>query len=139
MTMKKLIWIFLAILLIGAVGFKVIQKTQQQTVLRQEAETPKDRMRFNAAMVKTMAVAPRPIKETLRLTGEIQADTEITVQPRISGRVLSILVKEGAPVKANQLVAVMDDETIRLQIQQSEASMAGIKANLRQAELNAVV
>ncbi|HYH03930.1 MAG TPA: efflux RND transporter periplasmic adaptor subunit [Bacillota bacterium] len=135
--MKKVIWIVLAVILVGAVGFKVYQKVQQRAVLEQEAQALKGGPKLSTAMVKVLAASPQPIKETLQLTGEIEADSEITVQPEISGRVLSILVDEGQLVKAKQLVAVMDDETIRLQIQQSEASLAGIKANVRQGELNA--
>ena len=134
---RKLIWIMLAVILVGAVGFKVFQKVQQRAVLQQTAQEPKGRMKLNTATVKVLPATPQPIKETLRLTGEIKAESEIIVQPEISGRVLSILVDEGQFVKANQVVAVMDDETIRLQIQQSEATLAGIQANVRQAELNA--
>lgn len=135
--MKKLIWVVLAVFLAGAIGFRIYQKVQQRVVLQNEAQRLKAGPRFSTTAVKVLPLTPRPIKETLRLTGEIKAESEIIVQPEISGRVLSILVEEGQLVKANQVVAVMDDETIRLQIQQSEATLAGIQANVRQAELNA--
>jgi RND family efflux transporter MFP subunit len=142
--MKKWVWIFLAVVLLALIGFKVKQKIDQQAALKQQGMEQKGNggpgMRggstFGASMVSVKAVSPQPIRETLKLTGEIQADTEVAVQPRISGRLLKILVSEGDRIKANQIVAIMDDESIRIQMQQSEANIAGIKANLRQAEIN---
>ncbi|HEY8462593.1 MAG TPA: efflux RND transporter periplasmic adaptor subunit [Bacillota bacterium] len=135
--MKKAIWIAVAVCLVVAVGIKVNQKLQQRAILQQAAQASGEQLAFSTTTVKALGITPQPIRETLRLTGEIQADSEITVQPEINGRVLSILVEEGQLVKANQILAILDDETIRIQIQQSEAKLAEIKANLREAELNA--
>jgi RND family efflux transporter MFP subunit len=142
--MKKWIGIILAVILLVSVGIKVKQKLDQQAALTRQSQGEgsggsgrSGGGSLVASMVRVMPVSPQPIRETLKLTGEIQADTEVAVQPRISGRLLQILVSKGDRIGANQIVAIMDDESIRIQMQQSEATIAGIQANLRQAELNA--
>jgi RND family efflux transporter MFP subunit len=142
--MKKLIWIILAVVLVVSVGVKVKQKIDQRAALTEQSEGQgfggsgrRGGGSFGASMVSVMPVRPQPIRETLKLTGEIRADTEVAVQPRISGRLLQILVNQGDRIGVNQIVAIMDDESIRIQMQQSEANIAGIQTNLRQAELNA--
>ena len=56
-------------------------------------------------------------------------------QPRISGRLVSLTVEEGYEVKKGDLIGTIDDEAILLQMQQIEANIIGIKANLNQAGL----
>ena len=54
------------------------------------------------------------------VVGEVTPYGQIMIQPRISGRLLEVLVEEGDAVTAGQLLAVIDDQTIRLQLQQAE-------------------
>ena len=104
--------------------------------MQQEATQGKDKSKSNLTVVKVVELKPQAIKEILNVSGEIKSETEVAVQPRTSGRLVATLVDEGQAVRANQLLAVMDDETTRLQLQQSEANIAIIQANLSQAELN---
>jgi RND family efflux transporter MFP subunit len=142
--MKKWIGMILAVVLLVSVGIKVKQKLDQQAALTQQSKGQgfggpgmRGGGSYGASMVSVTPLSPQPIRETLKLTGEIQADTEVAVQPRISGRLLQILVNKGDRIGVNHIVAIMDDESIRIQMQQSEATIAGIQANLRQSELNA--
>lgn len=134
--MKKIILIILAVALVGGIGYKIKEKMDKEAALKTETAQQQNRSGGNTPVVTVVQLVLQPIKETLNVVGEIKADNEVSVQPMISGRLVSLLVDEGQPVRRNQLVAVLDDETIRLQVQQSEATMVAIQANLSQADLD---
>jgi RND family efflux transporter MFP subunit len=134
---RKIILILLALALVAGVGYRIFNKVQQARLLEEETAQQQNQSKGTIPSVKTLTMALQPIRETLKLAGEIKAETEIAIQPRINGRLVAVLVSEGQMVRAGQLVAILDDETVRLQMQQSEANMAVIQANLQQAELNA--
>jgi len=131
--LKKTVAIVLAIALVGFTGYKVKQKLDARAQLAQKPSAS-GRSTTGTAMVKTLKVAPEPIKETLRMVAEITAETEVAVQPRINGRLLQLMVEEGDRVKAGQVLAVLDDEEIQIQLRQNEATIATVKANLNKAE-----
>ncbi|HOJ77822.1 MAG TPA: efflux RND transporter periplasmic adaptor subunit [Bacillota bacterium] len=142
--MKRLIIILSCLFLVfsGLIVYKVKVNLDQKAALTSQSGQQGQGGRGGrgradrGAVVRVQAAKRESIVETLRVVGEITPDVEIQIQPRINGRLISLLVEEGQEVKAGQLVAVMDDENIRLQIQQSEANIATYQANLRQAELN---
>ncbi len=133
--MKKIVIIGLIIIFVGFVGYKVKVKLGQNRV--QQSMVQQGGQSVSVPLVKTLEVTLEPIRETLELVGSIKAETEIAVQPRISGRLISLPVEEGNQVKKGDLIGVIDDEAIVLQMQQIEANIIGIKANLQQAEVNA--
>jgi membrane fusion protein (multidrug efflux system) len=133
---RKWILIVLAIVLVGLVGYRIRMKIVQNQTLLAQASQQKNQTRSSVPMVRAVPVQPQPIRQTLKMVGNITADNELAVQPRISGRLVSLLVDEGSTVHKGQLLAVMDDESIRLQLQQSEASLGSTRANIHQAELD---
>ena len=133
--MKKKILIGLVIIFLGFTGYKVKLKLEENRA--QESLASQNGPNVSIPLVKTLEVTLEPIRETLELVGSIKAETEIAIQPRISGRLVSLLVEEGHEVKKGDLIGLIDDEAILLQMQQIEANILGIKANLNQAEINA--
>jgi RND family efflux transporter MFP subunit len=134
---RKIVLILLALALVAGVGYRIYNKTEQARLLEEEAAQQQSQSKGTVPSVKILTMELSPIRETLKLAGEIQAETEIAIQPRISGRLVAVLVTEGQLIRAGQIVAILDDETVRLQMLQSEAGMAVIQANLQQVELNA--
>ncbi len=133
---KKLLVVVIVMAFIILVVFKVSIKLVQSRQVNNQAFGGRNQSMASTPMVKAVPIKPEPIRETLRLTGNVEAEEEISVQPRVSGRLVSLVVDEGQAVKKGQLLAELDDESIRLQLQQSEANIANIKANLKQAEIN---
>lgn len=133
--MRKKVIIGLIIVFLGFTGYKVKVKLEENRA--QESLALRNGQSVSIPLVKTLEVTLEPIRETLELVGSIKAETEIAIQPRISGRLVSLMVEEGHEVKKGDLIGVIDDEAILLQMQQIEANIIGIKASLNQAELNA--
>lgn len=130
--MKKVIAGILLIFFLGLIGFRIKSKIDAKGQVRQIISN-----RLTATtVVKVSLVKPEDLKQSYTLVGEVATHSEIMIQPRINGRLLEVLVKEGDAVSAGQLLAVIDDQTIRLQLQQAESNIAVIKANLNQAKLH---
>jgi membrane fusion protein (multidrug efflux system) len=134
--MKKLMIIMVAVAFLFFVGFKVREKLVQSQSLVQQTAQSGNKPNTSIPAVKVMKVVPQSIKESLKLVGNVEAENEIAIQPRINGRLVSLLVEEGQPLITGGLIGEMDDEAIRLQLQQSEANLASLKANTEQAEIN---
>lgn len=133
--MKKIVVIIVIFGFLGFTGYKVKLKLEENRA--QQSMVQNGGPNVTVPLVKTLEVTLEPIRETLELVGSIKAETEIAVQPRISGRLVSLTVEEGYEVKKGDLIGTIDDEAILLQMQQIEANIIGIKANLNQAEVNA--
>ncbi|MDR7497299.1 MAG: biotin/lipoyl-binding protein, partial [Armatimonadota bacterium] len=66
-------------------------------------------------------------------SGTIEA-TQVDVAPQVAGRVVALPAREGAAVRAGQVVAELDAETLDAQVAQAEAAVAAAEARLRQAQ-----
>lgn len=131
--MKKLIGGILLVCLLGLIGFRIKSKIDAKGQVRPGGFGN----RLTATtVVKVSRVKLEELKESYLVVGEVTSHGQIMIQPRISGRLLEVLVEEGDAVTTGQLLAVIDDQTIRLQLQQAESNIAVIKANLNQAKLN---
>ena len=69
----------------------------------------------------------------LRATGTIEA-TEYQVASAIAGRVATVTVGEGEPVKAGVTLVTLDDSALALQVQQAEAGVNAAQAQVESAK-----
>jgi HlyD family secretion protein len=74
-------------------------------------------------------VAKRSIIQTVSANGKIQPEKDIKISPYISGEVVELMVKEGAQVKAGDLLAKIDPEIYVSAYDQSTAALNSQKAN----------
>src|SRR5688500_9959078 len=103
--------------------------------------------KLQAAPVK---VAPATVKTggpsapgaVLNASGYVTARRRATVSSKVTGKVLSVLIEEGQPVKAGQILAHLDDTQQRAALAFAEAQLASTRksfaedqARLQQAEL----
>ena len=125
--MKK-IWI--GIILIAAIAaiamFQFLKPAKP--VIDQEAET-------EISKPVEIAKAKRgEIRLELQLSGTIEAESRVNVIPKISGRIISISVKEGDRVKKGGMLAVVEHEELELAVQQAEAILESAEAGYFQAQ-----
>jgi HlyD family secretion protein len=66
-------------------------------------------------------------------SGTIEA-TQVSVAPKVAGRVVAIRAREGASVTAGQVVAELDHEELDAQVAQAEAAVSVARARLGQAQ-----
>ena len=84
-----------------------------------------------AAPRPALVVQPQPASAAAdSYPGEVRARFEPELAFRIGGKVSKRLVEEGQPVKADQPLAELDPQDVRLQLQANRAQLAAAQANL---------
>jgi len=84
-------------------------------------------------VVAWRALTPAPASDAVvSLSGRIEGD-EAVVAPKMAGRILEIRVREGDEVKANDVIAVLDDEQVRAREDQARAVLTQVEARARSA------
>ena len=86
--------------------------------------------------VRVMTVAKTVGGETVSLTGNIQAQTEVNLSFRIDGRMIQRNVDVGAIVKPGQVVATLNADNEENALQSARASLAAARAQLVEARNN---
>ncbi|EJL05201.1 efflux transporter, RND family, MFP subunit [Pseudomonas fluorescens Q2-87] len=83
------------------------------------------------AVRPALVVKPEPSAQAMdSYPGEVRARFEPDLAFRIGGKVSRRLVEEGQRVKANQPLAELDPEDVRLQLEATRAQVAAAEANL---------
>lgn len=87
--------------------------------------------------VRTAAVAVEDVQQTHRATGSLRAVARAQVAALEDGRVVEVLVHEGARITKRDVLARLDDRRLRAQIAESEATLKAMRAMIdqRHAEL----
>jgi RND family efflux transporter MFP subunit len=88
------------------------------------------------APVATALVQSRALGSVYVLDGTIEAVKQSTLSAQTSGRVATLLVKAGDPVRAGQLIATIDDQETAAGVQRSQAQINQAQAELRNAQAN---
>jgi membrane fusion protein (multidrug efflux system) len=105
-----------------------------------EAATGKaDPRKAAEAAIPVEVVAPRRAEmlATYAGTATLEAEADAEVVARVGGEVRKILVEEGDRVRADQVLAVLDDRQLRLEVAQARAALAKLEQeHRRQVELH---
>src|SRR5262245_32056265 len=86
--------------------------------------------------VRVMTVEKRAGGETVSLTGNIQAQTEVNLSFRIDGRMIKRNVDVGATVKPGQVIATLNADNEENALQSARAGLAAARAQLVEARNN---
>ncbi len=92
------------------------------------------RMKFAPAPVIIQTAATGLIVEEVLGTGTLEARIKTTITPRIQERLAEVLVDQGDPVKAGQLLARLDDGELSRQVEIAVAAHASAKATLERVK-----
>lgn len=125
LSRKNTIWIIAALLVVVFLGWKIYQKAKSS------AGGPG--VGGVAVAVEVAPVTRGALRDLGSYTGTMTAKTNVTVSPKIAGRLNRLLVDIGDPVRSGQLLAVIDDDEYRQQSLQAEADLRVAKANLEEA------
>ncbi len=115
--MKKILVFILILLGIGAI-FAVPRFLKSEKPAAEQAET--------AAVLKPVEITKAKrgeIRSELELSGTIQAEAQVSVFPKIAGRLIVLNVDEGDSVKKGVPLATVEHEELDLAVQQAEATL----------------
>ena len=82
----------------------------------------------------TSAITRGDIVSTVTATGELNAISVVEIGTQVSGTVQEIYVDFNSPVKAGQLIALIDPSVLKLTLNESEASLAVYEASVQSAQ-----
>ena len=77
-----------------------------------------------AAAVTAQNASRGDIQQTLSYSGDIRAREQVSVLPKVSGRVDSVMVDVGSHVKAGDALAVLEQDSAEITALQARASLA---------------
>jgi HlyD family secretion protein len=123
MTRKKkksnlLIYILLAVILIGAIGMWLSNKNKKPEGLEVEIEK----------------VETKTIREMVGASGKVFPETEVKISSDVSGEIVELYVEEGDSVKVGQVLAKIDPDTYVSTVQRGNAALNSAKAQLENSK-----
>lgn len=80
--------------------------------------------------VRSGVVERSNLNITVTANGTVQPEKLINASPKTSGRLKSLIVREGDRVTEGQILAYMDDSNLRGQLVQAQGQLASAQANL---------
>lgn len=83
-----------------------------------------------ARQVKTARVEEMPFGNTVTVTGTLAAQDQATVSVKVPGRLRSIAVDLGSPVRRGQNIAQVETQDYQLRVQQAMAALQQVRARL---------
>jgi HlyD family secretion protein len=120
-----------AVLLAGLIGWRLSQKRAEAADQAKQREA-----RTKAPVgVETAAAVRRDIVKTFEAVGSVEAPQAVALTPRVSGRILSLSVREGDQVQAGQVLVRIDPAEIEAEVRRMQAAVAQAQARLAEAQL----
>lgn len=116
------------VLVVGLFGYRLWQQLPSD----EAAAAPRG---ASGRSISTTTAQLGPVTESVTLVGALRAQERVDVTPRVAGRVVGILVDLGDYVRANQLIARLEDDEVQQQVQQSEAALEVSRAVVQQRGL----
>ena len=124
---KKWIWVGVVVIIVAAVAARNISR---------KASVPKDAAVDEVGVV-VAEVAQGDLSQEVIVTGTVKSDLEVNLVPKAAGRVLSVGVEVGTPVRAGQVLVRLDATDYKAALRQAEAGLSGAKARLAQVRSGA--
>lgn len=126
--MKKVIIILILVALVGFIGFRAYTN---YTLKKKAASQPAP---VKVVPVETSLPRTLEITDKILAPANIQADSEITLYSKVSGKIIQNLVKMGSVIKPGQVVAVVDRDEIGFEFKDFEvkSDVKGVVSKLLQ-------
>ncbi|RNA62583.1 efflux RND transporter periplasmic adaptor subunit [Chryseobacterium nematophagum] len=115
---KTLIYIIVAAVLIGLAAYKIANNKEQQTQEVEEVAKQVDKINVNVVTVQR-----ENINTDYSANGTFLPKQEMNQASEISGRIVSVLVKEGSRVSAGQTLATIKRDAIEVDITQAQNNL----------------
>ncbi|GFM86172.1 secretion protein HlyD [Pseudomonas cichorii] len=89
-----------------------------------------------AVPVKVISVSAEDVPRFVTGIGSVLSLQSVVIRPQVDGILTRLLVKEGQSVKAGDLLATLDDRSIRAALEQAKAQLAQSQAQLDVAQVD---
>lgn len=83
-----------------------------------------------AVTAESVTVQAAPLVRSVVVAGRVASESRVFLGSTVTGRVSQVRVREGAPVRAGELLVQLEDAEARAALQQAQAALAGAQARL---------
>jgi len=94
------------------------------------------RLKFSATSVTAHTVATGDVRGEVMGTGTLEARVKTVISPRIQERLAEVLVDQGEPIKADQLLVRLDDGELKRQVEVAEAALSSATATAERVRVD---
>ncbi|MBL7879639.1 MAG: efflux RND transporter periplasmic adaptor subunit [Chryseobacterium gambrini] len=126
---KTLIYIIVAAVLVGLAAYKIAGNKEKQTQEVKEVAKQVDKINVNV-----VTVSRQNIDTDYSANGTFIPKQEMNQSSEISGRVVSVLVKEGSRVGAGQVLATIKRDAIEVDVTQAQNNLQNAIADNQRYE-----
>lgn len=121
-------FILFFLLFLGFSAFNYMQRDENKgSTINKEKTVP----------VQVAEARSTNLQRVLELTGDIQPAAVVDVHPKIGGEIIEkMCVETGDYVKKGELIAVLDDDAVKAQLEEAQTGLAAAEAGLKQSEAN---
>ncbi|NPA07385.1 MAG: efflux RND transporter periplasmic adaptor subunit [Chlorobi bacterium] len=126
---KTLIYIIVAAVLVGLAAYKIAGNKEKQTQEVKEVAKQVDKVNVNV-----VTVSRENIDTDYSANGTFIPKQEMNQSSEISGRVVSVLVKEGSRVGAGQVLATIKRDAIEVDVTQAQNNLQNAIADNQRYE-----
>lgn len=130
--MRSVIVMVVAAALLGAGGYGLWRF--REGVTRTAAGGAAGQPAAMAIPVEASPVRVGPIAEEITAVGSLRSNETVMIRPEIAGRVARIAFEEGRPVKAGEVLVMLDDSVPRAELADAQAKETLARANAARAE-----
>jgi multidrug efflux pump subunit AcrA (membrane-fusion protein) len=122
---RRLAWIPVLLLALALIGYSVYRRVRTSGGAGEQA-----------AIVPVVVALPHrgETERTLGYAGTLEPQALVTVTSKIEGRIERILVGEGDTVQTGRTLVQIEDDTVRLQLEQARSAVAAAQAQLDKAQ-----
>src|SRR5579884_2562314 len=132
-SMRRIIYFLIpALALGGLVIWRFLQNKHQQALQAQAASA----RRHAPPIVRVAPAIVRDIVHIFQGVGNVEAPFDVRVAPKVTGRLVYLQVREGAPVTRGEVLARLDASEIQAAINQQQAVVESAQASLVNAQVH---
>lgn len=121
----KFVWSVIPWLVIAAMLFFIFHfysRIRAESVRLENAKQAANKAETASVKVITLTLKPQRLEDKISLPGYVEPYEELWVKAEVSGKVVDVLVDEGAGVKKDQVLCKIDDRDYRSRLDRIEAS-----------------
>jgi membrane fusion protein (multidrug efflux system) len=85
-------------------------------------------------VVNALVLKPQVLNNVALVSGSLQANESVTLQPQVSGMITGLYFKEGDFVKKGMLLVKINDANLRAQLQKQQATLEVAQSNFTRVE-----
>jgi RND family efflux transporter MFP subunit len=131
MLKRRTFWIVVALcVLLAGAGAAMFQRQKAQAVPAAALTAPQAAAVLEFLPTDVITVQPRELRQLLPLSGALRAVNQAAVKARVGGEVRDVLVREGEPVKAGQVLVRMDVTDYQARLEQARGALAAARGQL---------